>query len=55
MAKGRWVDITGRIFVNEQDAAARLRELQRQFPAEKFRTFGHSLVGWCVQRREPAP
>lgn len=49
------MDVTGRVFVSEADAAARMRELQRQFPSEKFRPFGHALVGWCVQRREPAP
>lgn len=53
MAKGKWVDVTGVIYVCVQDAAARMRELQKLFPKEKFRVFGHSLSGFAVHRKEP--
>lgn len=53
MAKGKWVDVTGVIYVRVQDAAARMRELQKLFPKEKFRVFGHSLSGFAVHRKEP--
>lgn len=48
----RWVDVTGRIFTREEDAAARMRQLQSQFPGTKFRIHGHLVVGWCVQMSE---
>lgn len=49
---GRWVDLTGPIYVYERDAAARMRDLQRRFPKDKFRIFGHSASGFSVQRRD---
>ena len=47
----KWVDVTGRIYAREEDAARRMRELQQRFPDEKFRPNGHLLVGWCVQQK----